>query len=65
MLDYQLYLGLSSKSLDTLTEKERSFIEYFIKVNMNAISQVMVELYTAGPKGYGNSLILACIIKIK
>ena len=65
MVNYQLYLGISSRSFHNLTEKEKSFIDYFTKVNMNDISQVMDELYTAGPKGYGSSLILARIVKIK
>jgi len=65
MVDYQLYLGLSARSFNSLTEKERCFIDYFTKVNMSAISPVMDELYTAGPKGYGSSLILARMIKIK
>lgn len=65
MVDYQLYLGISSRSFNNLTEKEKSFIDYFNKVNMNAISHVMDEIYTAGPKGYGSSLILARMIKIK
>ena len=65
MVDYQLYFGLSAKSFNSLTEKERSFIDHFTKLNMSAISPVMDELYTAGPKGYDSSLILARMIKIK
>jgi hypothetical protein len=65
MVDYQLYLGISSRFFHNLTEKEKSFIDYFTKVNMNAISPVMDALYTAGPKGYGSSLILARMVKIK
>ena len=65
MVDYQPYLGLFSRSYNNLTEKEKSFIDYFTKVKMSTISQVMDELYTAGPKGYGSSLILARMIKIK
>ena len=38
MVDYQLYLGISSRFFHNLTEKEKSFIDYFTKVNMNAIS---------------------------
>lgn len=65
MVDYQLYLGISARSFQNLTMKEKSFIDYFAKVNMNAIAPVMDELYTTGPKGYGSSLILARMIKIK
>jgi hypothetical protein len=65
MVDYQPYLGLPCRSYNSLTEKEKSFIDYFTKVKMSTISRVMDELYTAGPKGYGSSLILARMIKIK
>ena len=65
MVDYQLYLGLFARSFDSLTKRGRSFINYFTRVNMNAISPVMDELYTAGPRAYGSSLILARMIKIK
>jgi len=65
MPDYQLRLGIFSKSYADLTDNEKEFINYFLRIKMHCISNVIDSLYTTGPHGYGSSLILTRIIKIK
>lgn len=65
MPDYQLRLGIFSKSYADLTDNEKEFINYFLRVKMHCISNVIDSLDTTGPHGYGSSLVLTRIIKIK
>ena len=65
MVHFQIPLPGLARSFNDLTEQERIFIEYFSSIDLKCISPV-VECYTGiGPKGYGASLILARMIKIK
>jgi hypothetical protein len=65
MPDYQLRLGVFSKSYSDLTDNEKEFITYFLRIKMDCISSVIDSSYTTGPHGYGSSLVLSRIIKIK
>ena len=65
MPEYQLRLGIFSKSYSDLTNNEREFITYFLRIKMDCISSVIDSTYTTGPHGYGSSLVLSRIIKIK
>lgn len=64
MPNYQLLLGLS-KHFDQLTLEEKAFIDYFTKVNIGCIDSVISTFHDLGPKGFGNSLILCRMVKVK
>ena len=65
MVDFQLPLPGLARDFNSLTDEEKEFIAYFSSVDTGCISPV-VECYAGiGPKGYGTSLILARMIKIK
>ena len=66
MVDYQLKLKPFSYSYADLTDMEHDFINYFSSINRSSISSVIDRYYhTRGPTGYGDSLILSRILKIK
>jgi hypothetical protein len=65
MVDYQVPLPGLTRDFNDLTKEEREFIEYFSAIDSNSISPV-VDCYAGiGPQGYGKSLILARIVKVK
>lgn len=65
MVDFQLLLPGLARDFNTLTEEEKEFIAYFATIDNDCISPV-VDFYAGiGPKGYGTSLILARMIKVK
>lgn len=63
--EFQIPLGLFSKSNDDLTQEEKEFLEYFIMIRSCCIEPVISKYYPLGPKGYGISLILSRILKVK
>ena len=66
MVKYQLIFKPFSYSYDDLTDKENDFIRYFESINLQSISNVTDKYYRGpGPKGYGHSLILSRILKVK
>jgi len=66
MVDYQLKLKPFSYSYADLTDMEHDFINYFSSINRSSISSVIDRYYhTRGPTGYGDSLFLSRILKIK
>jgi len=66
MVKYQLLLRPFSYSYDDLTEPENDFIRYFQTINLQSISSVVDEYYQgSGPKGYGSTLVLSRILKVK
>lgn len=66
MVNYQLPLEPFSYSYYDLTDKEHEFIAYFQLINLQSISKVIDKFYHGpGPKGYGNSLVLSRILKVK
>jgi hypothetical protein len=65
MIDFQIPLPGLARNFHNLTEQEKEFIAYFSTIDTDCISPV-VDCYAGiGPKGYGTSLILARMIKIK
>ena len=65
MVDYQVPLPGLARGFNDPTKEEREFIEYFSTIDSNCISPV-VDCYAGiGPQGYGTSLILARIVKVK
>jgi hypothetical protein len=65
MVNFQLPLPGLARDFNNLTEQELEFIEYFSTIDLNCISPVTDCYAGMGPKGYGTSLILARMIKIK
>ncbi len=65
MPELQIKLGIFSKDYGCLTGEEKRFLDYFIMIRESSIEPVMRKHYSAGPKGYGTSLILTRMLKIK
>jgi hypothetical protein len=65
MVDFQIPLPGLARDFDTLTEEEKEFIAYFSTIDIDCISPVVNCYAGIGPKGYGTSLILARMIKVK
>jgi hypothetical protein len=65
MVDFQVPLPGLARDFNNLTIEEKDFIEYFSSIDNNFISPVVNCYAGIGPKGYGTSLILARIIKVK
>ena len=65
MVDLQIPLPGLARDFNTLTTEERDFIQYFAAID-NTCSAPVTECYGGiGPQGYGASLILARMIKVK
>ena len=65
MVDFQIPLPGFSRNFSNLTEQEKEFLAYFPTIDIGCISPVVNCYAGIGPKGYGTSLILARIIKVK
>jgi hypothetical protein len=65
MIHFQVPLPGLARDINTLTEEEKAFIDYFSTIDSICISPVVDSYAGIGPKGYGTSLILARIIKVK
>ena len=65
MVCFQIPLPGLARDINTLTTEEKDFIEYFSSIDDNCISPVINSYTGVGPKGYGTSLMLARIIKVK
>ena len=65
MVDFQLPLPGLARSFNDLTAEEKDFITYFTTIDTLCITSVVNCYAGIGPKGYGTSLILARIIKVK
>ena len=65
MVHFQVPLPGLARDISTLTEEEKEFLDYFSTIDSSCISPVVDSYAGIGPKGYGASLILARIIKIK
>lgn len=65
MVNFQIPLPGLARNFNSLTSEEKDFIHYFSTIDNNSIAPV-IDCYTGiGPKGYGTSLIVARIIKVK
>jgi len=65
MVYFQIPLPGLARDIHTLTTEEKDFIEYFSSIDDKCISPVINSYTGVGPKGYGTSLMLARIIKVK
>ena len=65
MVDLQIPLPGLARDFNTLTTEERDFIQYFAAIDNTCIAAVTDCYAGIGPKGYGASLILARMIKVK
>jgi hypothetical protein len=65
MVDFQIPLPGLARNFNNLTEQEKEFLTYFSTIDIGCISPVVNCYAGIGPKGYGTSLILARIIKVK
>ena len=65
MVHFQVPLPGLARDISTLTAEEKDFLNYFFTIDSSCISPVTDSYAGIGPKGYGASLILARIIKIR
>ena len=65
MVDIQIPLPGLARNFNNLTQEEKNFIDYFSMIDTACISSVVNGYAGIGPKGYGTSLVLSRIIKIK
>jgi hypothetical protein len=65
MVHFQVPLPGLSRDIRTLTAEEKDFLNYFCTIDSSRIFPVVDCYAGVGPKGYGASLILARIIKIR
>jgi hypothetical protein len=65
MVHFQVPLPGLARNFSDLNKEEKEFIEYFVTIDNACISPVVKRYAGIGPKGYGTSLILARMIKVK
>lgn len=65
MVTFQVPLPGLARDFNDLNEAEKDFIAYFSSIDRSCISPVVACYAGIGPQGYGESLIMARIIKIK
>ena len=59
MVDFQLSLPGLSRNFNELTDREKDFVSYFSRIDMDCVSPVIDCYAGIGPKGYSVSLVLA------
>ncbi len=65
-MDYQLPFKLFSSAYDDLNDPDNQLVKYFASINLGNISPIINERYVGiGPSGYGVSLFLTRILKVK
>lgn len=65
-MDYQISFKPFSSAYEDLTDPQNDFINYFATIQLKHIQPVTQEFYAGtGPEGYGVSLILSRILKVK
>jgi hypothetical protein len=65
MVTFQIPLPGLARDFNSLTSEENDFIRYFSSIDQSCIAPVTGCYAGIGPKGYGTSLIVARIIKVK
>lgn len=65
MVQFQVPLPGLARDFQGLTFEEKSFIEYFSLIDPNCVAPVVNAYAGTGPKGYGASLVLSRMIKVK
>lgn len=65
-MDYQLSFKPFSSSYEDLTDPNNEFVNYFASIAVHNIHPIIDQTYVdVGPRGYGVSLILSRILKVK
>jgi IS5 family transposase len=65
-MDFQIPFPPFSSSYEDLSDPENGFVNYFTMIQAHHIQNVMKEAYPGpGPTGYGASLFLSRILKVK
>jgi len=65
-MDYQLPFKPFSTAYDDLNDSDNDFVNYFASINHTNIVPIINERYVGvGPNGYGVSLILSRMLKVK
>ncbi len=65
-MKYQLPLKPFSYAFPDMTNQENDFVNYFLSIRSENITPVVEKFYPGvGPRGYGSSLILSRILKVK
>ena len=65
MVNFQVPLPGLARDFDDLTAEEKDFLANFSTIDTRCITPVVNYYAGTGPKGYGTSLVLARIIKVK
>lgn len=65
-MDYQLYFKPFSSAYEDLSDPNNDFVNYFAAIKRQHIQPIIDKMYAGiGPAGYGISLILSRILKVK
>ncbi|NIU01639.1 MAG: transposase [Aliifodinibius sp.] len=65
-MDYQFQLRPFSSAYEDLSDPDNDFVNYFASIRLQNIKPVIVQYYDGvGPNGYGISLMLSRILKVK
>ena len=65
-MDYQLSFKPFSSAYEDLTDPHNDFVNYFFSIELANFRPIINQTYTgSGPTGYGISLILSRILKVK
>jgi hypothetical protein len=65
MVTFQIPLPGLARDFNSLTAEEQDFIHYFSTIDKDCIVPIIDRYTGIGPRGYGTSLIVARIIKVK
>jgi len=65
MVTFQIPLPGLARDFNNLTAEEQDFIHYFSTIDKDCIVPIIDRYTGIGPRGYGTSLIVARIIKVK
>ena len=65
-MEYQFCFKPFSSAYEDLSDPNNEFVNYFASINLHNISPIIDQTYVdIGPRGYGVSLILSRILKVK
>jgi len=65
MVDFQFPLPGLARDINSLTQQEKEFVNYFAAIDPKCIYPVVQHYVGIGPRGYGTALIIARILKIR
>lgn len=65
-MDFQIQFRPFSSAYEDLSDQDNDFVNYFASIRLQNIQPVVEQYYNGvGPKGYGISLVLSRILKVK